>query len=201
MAANTNCPTLKDFIIGDSCSENFGGMGTTVYVFKRKDLVANAFTLAKVDGVTQAATYTLAASPFGSDGKLWKFECKRESQEVKGESQGYRKGFIITATFVIEAVSEDASVIARALNTGDLGFILLDSNGKYQLLYDDTQRCEIESGGLTTDTGAAATDDRQMTVNVKLGPVSYPNLFLSAAKADLEKLVKETNSSSTTTTS
>lgn len=191
MAANTNCPTLKDFIIGDSCSENFGGMGTTVYVFKRKDLVADAFTLATVDNVTKEATYTLKASPFVTGGRLWKFECKRESQEVKGESQGYRKGFIITATFIIETVSEDSSVIARALNTGDLGFILLDSNGKYQLLFDNTQRCEIESGGLTTDTGAAATDDRQMTVNVKLGPVAHPNYFLNAAKADLDNLAKD----------
>ena len=187
MAANGNCPTLKDFILGDDCSENFGGMATTVYVFKRKDLAASG--LALVSG--KEATYKLAATPFESGGRLWKFECKRESQEVKGESQGYRKGFIITATFIIETVSEDSSVIARALNTGDLGFILLDSNGKYQLLFDDTQRCEIESGGLTTDTGAAATDDRQMTVNVKLGPVAHPNYFLNAAKADLDNLAKD----------
>jgi len=195
-----NCPTLKDFIIADSCSENFGGMGTTVYVFKRSELNDNAFTLETVDNVTKEATYTLDASPFNSDGKLWKFECKRESQEVKGESQGFRKGFIITATFIIETVSEDSSVIARALNTGDLGFILLDSDGKFQLLFDKTQRCEIESGGLTTDTGATATDDRQMTVNVKLGPVSYPNLFLNETKAELDRLAQVTKSSSTTVT-
>lgn len=187
MAANANCPTLKDFILGDDCSENFGGMATTVYVFKRKDLAASG--LALVSG--KEATYKLAATPFESGGRLWKFECKRESQQVQGESQGFRKGFIITMTFVIEAVNEKASEIARALNTGDLGFFILDNNGTCQVLYDTNQRCEIESGGLTTDTGAAATDDRQMTVNVKLGPVAHPNYFLDDTKATLDGWCKD----------
>ena len=189
--ANTNCPTLKDFLLGDDCSENFGGMGTTVYVFKRKDLVSGALELVKVDNVTQEATYKFKDNPIVVGGRIWKFECKRESQQVKGESQGFRKGFIITATFVIEAVNEKSSEIARALNTGDLGFIILDNNGTCQLIFDDTQRCEIESGGLTTDTGAAATDNRVMTVNVKLGPVAHPNYFLSATKAQLDALMTE----------
>lgn len=187
MAANTNCPTLKDFILADDCSENFGGMATTVYVFKRKDLAAGGLTLES----NSEATYKFSATPFVSGGRLWKFDCKRESQQVQGESQGYRKGFIITMNFVIEAVSEKASEIARALNTGDLGFIVLDNDGKCQILYDTNQRCEIESGGLTTDTGAAASDDRQMTVAVKLGPVAHPNYFLNATKADLEALMTE----------
>ena len=164
MAANTNCPTLKDFILADDCSENFGGMATTVYVFKRKDLAAGGLTLES----NSEATYKFSATPFVSGGRLWKFDCKRESQQVQGESQ-----------------------IARALNTGDLGFIVLDNDGKCQILYDTNQRCEIESGGLTTDTGAAASDDRQMTVAVKLGPVAHPNYFLNATKADLEALMTE----------
>lgn len=192
MAANANCPTLKDFILADDCSENFGGMATTVYVFKRKDLAANGLAL----DTGKEATYKFASKPFVAGGRLWKFECKRESQQAKGESQGYRKGFIITMTFVIEAVNEKSSEIARALNTGDLGFIILDNDGTCQLLYHDTQRCEIESGGLTTDTGAAATDDRVMTVNVKLGPVAHPNYFLNATKAQLDALMTEATASS-----
>ena len=187
MAANSNCPTLKDFILADDCSENFGGMATTVYAFKRKDLTANGLAL----DTGKEATYKFAEKPFVLGGRLWKFECKRESQQVQGESQGFRKGFIITMNFVIEAVNEKASEIARALNTGDLGFIILDNDGTCQLLYHDTQKCQIESGGLTTDTGQAASDDRQMSVSIKLGPVAHPNYFLNATRAQLDALMTE----------
>ena len=180
--ANANCPTLGEFLLSDDCSENFGGMATTVYVFKRKDLASNG--LAKASN--KVATYKFASKPFIGGGRLWKFECKRESQNVQGSSQGFRKGFIITATFVIEAVNEDTAELARALNTGDLGFIFVDSDGKFQIIYDTDKRCEIDSDGLTTDTGTAASDDRQMSVSVKLGPVSCPNYFLDNTKAELE---------------
>lgn len=191
---NTNCPTLKDFILADDCSENFGGMGTTVYVFKRKDLAKSA--LALVSG--KEATYQFSTNPIVAGGRLWKFECKRESQQAKGESQGPRKGFIISVTFVIDAVNEKTAGIAKALNNGDLGFVILDNDSSTaQLLFHESRRCEIDSGGLTTDTGAAASDDRQMSVTVTLGPVSYPNYFLQASstetslKDELDGMMKE----------
>ena len=182
-----NCPTLQHYIAGEQCMENLAGMGEVVYAFERKDVGASDLTRTN-------ETYTLAARP---SFKLYKFECKRESQQIQGESQGPRKGFIITSNFVIEAVDAVSSRIARALNNLDLGFII-PGDGEYQILYDPNKKCQIESGGLTSDTGAAAGDDRQTAVSVKLGPVPYPNLFLdiTAVTGGLDSLLASSSSSS-----
>jgi hypothetical protein len=74
-------------------------------------------------------------------------------------------------------VSATTARIARALNNLDLGFII-PGDGECQILYDANKKCQIQSGGLTSDTGAAAADDRQTNVAVTLGPVAYPNLFV-----------------------
>ena len=46
------------------------------------------------------------------------------------------------------------------------------------------KKVRIDQGGATTDTGAAASDDRISTVNFILGPVKYPNLFVTAPSAE-----------------
>jgi len=163
-----NCPTLEHHLAGEQCTENLAGMGEVVYAFERNKLTK---ALERSN-----ETYTIDTTDTGF--KLYKFECKRESQQIQGESQGPRKGYVITGNFVLESVSAATSRIARALNNLDLGFII-PGDGECQILYDANKKCQIESGGLTTDTGAAAADDRQTTVAVKLGPVPYPNLFVT----------------------
>jgi len=165
--ANVNCPALEHNIAGDQCLENLAGMGEVVYAFERNKLTK---PLTRTN-----ETYTIDTTDTGF--KLYKFECKRESQQIQGESQGPRKGFIITGNFVLESVNASTARIARALNNLDLGFII-PGDGECQILYDANKKCQIQSGGLTSDTGAAAADDRQTSVAVTLGPVAYPNLFV-----------------------
>lgn len=173
MPNTSQCANLEDYLVGEQCTENFAGMSETVYVFERNKLNAGALTASN-------ETYTMSAKPFKTGGRLYKFECKRESQQIQGESQGQRRGFVVTHNFVLEAVDAATARIARALNNLDLGYIMVGSGGEIQILYDPYRKCQIESGGLTTDTGVAASDDRQTSVAVKLGPISYPNLFLNA---------------------
>lgn len=164
-----NCPTLMDYIAAEECMENLAGLGEVVYIGLRGDLTTPL-----------SATDNLYATPAFKDGKgLYKFDLKEEAQKIAGESQGKRKGYNITGTMVFDGVDARVSKILRALNNLDWFAIFPDPSGDAQILYDPNKKVRIESGGATTDTGAAASDDRISTVNFILGPVKYPNLFVT----------------------
>jgi len=168
------CPTLQNYLAADECMENLAGLGEVVYVGLREDLSAPL-----------AATDNTYATPAFKDTKgLYKFELKEESQKVAGESQGKRKGFNITGTMVFDGVDPRVSKLMRTLNNRDWFAIFPDPSGDAQILYDPNKKIRIDSGGATTDTGAAAGDDRISTVNFILGPVKYPNLFVTAPTAE-----------------
>ena len=168
-----NCPTLMDYIAAEECMENLAGLGEVVYIGLRGDLTAPL-----------SATDNLYATPAFKDGKgLYKFDLKEEAQKIAGESQGKRKGYNITGTMVFDGVDAKVSKILRALNNLDWFAIFPDPSGDAQILYDPNKKVRIESGGATTDTGAASSDERVSTVNFILGPVKYPNLFVTAPQS------------------
>ena len=165
-----NCPALDNYLAAEECLENLAGLGEVVYVGLRGDLKN-----------PMSATDNTYATPEFKDGKgLYKFDLKEEAQKVAGESQGKRKGFNITGTIVFDGVDPRVSKLMRALNNLDWFAIFPDPSGDAQILYDPNKKVRIDSGGATTDTGAAAGDDRISTVNFILGPVKYPNLFVTA---------------------
>jgi hypothetical protein len=162
-----------DYIAAEECMENLAGLGEVVYIGLRADLMAPL-----------SATDNVYSTPTFKDGKgLFKFELKEEAQKIAGESQGKRKGYNITGTMVFDGVDAKVSKILRALNNLDWFAIFPDPSGDAQILYDPNKKVRIESGGATTDTGAAASDDRISTVNFILGPVAYPNLFVTAPQS------------------
>ena len=167
------CPTLNHYLAADECLENLAGLGEVVYIGLKEDLdTTNPMT---------ATDNTYSAPKFKGSGQgLYKFELKEESQKIASESQGKRKGFNITGTMVFDGVDPRVSKLMRALNNLDWFAIFPDPSGDAQILYDPNKKIRIDSGGATTDTGAAASDDRVSTVNFILGPVKYPNLFVAA---------------------
>lgn len=167
-----NCPTLNNYLAGEECLENLAGMGEVAYIGLRSDLEAPL--------VASDNTYTFdAATALKSGKKLVKVELKEESQKIAGESQGKRKGFKLTGTLVFDAVNATVSKLARALNNLDIFVVIPESDGDAQILYDPNKKVRIDQGGLTSDTGAAAGDDRITTAALSLGPVKYPNLFVN----------------------
>ena len=183
--SQVNCPTLMNYSAAEECLENLAGLGEVVYIGLRGDLTAPL-----------TATDNLYSTPAFKDGKgLYKFDLKEEAQKVAGESQGKRKGYNITGTMVFDGVDKKVSKILRALNNLDWFAIFPDPSGDAQILYDANKKVRIESGGATTDTGAAASDDRISTVNFILGPVKYPNLFVTAPQAGWDTLLESSASS------
>lgn len=170
MAQNSiPCPTLENILEGESCYENFAGTSSVVYVGIKADL---ASPMEREDNVY--------STPVFKSGKgLYRFDCKDEAQKMAYKNLGYRNGFEITGTFVLEEVSKLTSRVGRALNNLSLFYIMPDSNGDTLIMYDPIKKCKIGDGDMTGDTGAAPSDDRVTTVNVKLSPAPYGHLYVT----------------------
>lgn len=174
------CPTLLDVLSSEDCMENLAGLGTDVYVGLKEDLTA-PLTLTDNEYNTPA---------FKSGTGLYKVQCKEDSQQIQGSSLGRRKGFELTCNFVIESVNKLSSKLGRALNNLDILIIAVEPDGSgSQIMYDPNRKVTFDNGGIASDTGAASSDDRQMTCAAKLSPVKYPNLFVTAPTEGWDSLL------------
>jgi len=173
---------MESYIVGSQCTENMAGMGEVIYVFDRSKEDKSKIT-------RNNETYTLGEGWLGT-GVLYKFECKRDSQQIQGEGQGDNAGYIITMNAVLKAVNKRTARVLRTIQNRDLCYIIPDGD-EVQILYDANKKVYCENGNLTTDTGAAAGDDRQSAIQVHLGPVAFPNLFLdiTALEGGLDSLL------------
>jgi hypothetical protein len=172
-----NCPTLFSILAENECEENLAGLGEVCYIGLKSDL-KKPMEFTKVAG-RETCIYSTPEFKDGTN-RLCRVDLKEESQKISSESQGKRKGFNLTGTMVFDAVNKQVSKLARSLNNLDWFAIFPDPSGKAQILYDANKKIRIESGGLTSDTGQKASDDRITTINFVLGPVKYPNLFVTA---------------------
>ena len=174
MANTATCPTLGGWNDSEQCLENLAGMTEVMYVFEIGDL---ASPLEATDN-----TYKIGKDSFKQGKGLKKYDLKEESQKAASEGQGKRKGFNITFTTVIDAVNKALGKESRALNNLNLGIILPDSNGEAQILYDPYKK--VHATTFTSDTGAAASDDRVTTIEWQVGPVKYNALYVDLTTGD-----------------
>ncbi len=167
MAQNT-CPQLVDILNSEQCLENLAGLGTDIYIGLKSELSAPL-----------TATENSYSTPVFTSGKgLYKVQCKEDSQQIQGSSLGYRKGYELTCTFIVDSVNPAAGKLARAINNQDI-FIVAKDNDLSQIIYDPTRKVKFDSGSIKTDTGQKAEDDRTTTYEAKLSPVLYPNLYVT----------------------
>ena len=177
MATKIECPTLEHVLNADQCGENLAGLGQVVYVALKDDL---ASPMVATDNVYSAPT-------FKSGKGLFKIECADETQGITGGSLGYRKGFKQTLEFAIDAVNKIIAKTGRALNNLDLFFIVPDGE-EFQIMYDPNRKCKADADGIQSNTGKAASDERQTTCSFTLSPVKYPNYFVTIE--DIEALLE-----------
>lgn len=169
MAVTVQCPTMGDILAGNQCLENFAGLGSTVYVGLKEDLTE---PMKLTDGV-------YSTPKFKSGKGLYRFDCKDDAQQIQGSSLKNNKGFELTGHFVIDAVSQLTAKYSRSVNNLKLFFIFLDGEEDSQILYDPTRNVRFDDGGIKSDTGKEAKDERTTTFECKLGPVRYDHLYVT----------------------
>lgn len=161
------CPTLSDLLAKNQCVENFAGLGTNVYIGIKSDLTA---PMTMTDGEYSTPT-------FQSGKGLYKLECKENTVGIKGSSLGRRKGFSLETAFTLESVDKETAKVARAINNLDI-FVICEDNGVSQIMYSPQYKVTADSGGIASDTGQKADDDRQITFTLKLEPVTFCNEYV-----------------------
>lgn len=172
MSETVQCPTLKDFTNATQCVENFAGLGTTIYAFDKNDLNS---VLTQTDGEYSTPTF--------SSGKgLVKIDCKEDTVGIKGSSLGKKKGFSLELSFTLDTVNKDAAALLRAMNNIDIAFIVKDGDVS-QIMYSPNYKAVADSGGIASDTGQKADDERQTTVTFKLQPVKFINEYVKEPTA------------------
>ena len=167
------CPELVDILNDDECLENLAGLGTDIYIGLKSELKKPL-----------TATENTYSTPEFETGKgLYKVQCKDDAQQIQGSSLGYRKGYELTCTFVVDSVNPAAGKLARAINNRDI-FIIAKDDDVSQIIYDPHRKVKFDSGSITTDTGTTPDSDRQTSYAAKLSPVYYPNLYVQEPAED-----------------
>lgn len=174
------CPTLSNMLMAEQCQEQNPGLGYEVYVGVKSDLKA-PLTLAE-DGSPVYSTPELKTGKY-----LIKFECKDESQQITGSSQGKRKRFKLTFNHILEAVDKQTAMNARALNNLNI-FIIVRDGDDYQIMYDPAKNVIFDADGISTDTGTTSSDDRVTKLAAVLNGAKWPNLWVTPPEGGFDSL-------------
>lgn len=177
------CPNLSDWIKSDNCLENFAGLGTDLYVFLKADLAAPL-------SIAEGAENEYGTPEFKAGKRLYKIQCKEESVQHTDSSLKKRGGFKQELKFIVDSDNADSARLNRALNNNEVGFIFID-NGVSYIVYDPNRDGKFDSDGISGDTGAAATDDRQTSYTYVLQPTLYGKYLVTAPAAGWDSLCAE----------
>ena len=164
-----NCEELLEYIAAAQCSENYAGIGSRVYMGLRSDLSAPLTeTGPNWSGLT-----------FKAGKGLYRLDCREEVNNIVGSSSNQNKGFTQTLNFTLDAVSPTTARVARVLNNRKDLFFCVEDGDEIQIMYHPTNKIQVDSGGIETNTGAAAEDDRGVTCAIQLKKCKYPNNYLT----------------------
>lgn len=178
------CPEFVDALDTNNCLENYAGLGSDIYVGVKGDL---ATPMTMTDG-------TYSTPTFKSGKGLYKVQCADDKEQIKGSSLGYKKGFELTCNFAYDAVNAFSQKLSRAFNNNKIFIIAIDGD-KSQIMYDPNRNVKFDNGGIASDTGAAAADDRQTTYECKLSPVLYDHLYVTAPVGGWDSLLASAQTS------
>ena len=160
-----------DVTSGASCTENFSGVGMTLYVFNANDLeVAPDYN--EEGGEDGVPGYTTASFDLKKGAGAYHINLKRQSGKVTSTSTPDGGGFVNTFTGVVAANMEKMSLLARTLNnSNEWGAMIGDGKGGYYVLYDPTFGISFTIEG---DTGDTPESDHGFTITIAAGPMLYP---------------------------
>ncbi len=175
-----------DVISGTSCTENFSGVGMTLYIF-------NANDLEKAPDYDEAkAGFTAESFQFKDGTGAYKVVLKRQSGKVTSTSTPNGGGFVNTFTGVVASNMDQMSLLARTLNNNPEWGAMVgcgqDSEGAsmYYVIYDPTFGISFN---MESDSGDTPESDHGHTITISAGPMVYPMAKWTGAltiKSDLK---------------
>lgn len=148
-----------------TCTENFSGVGTRLFLFLPEDLEAAP----QYD--EQAAEYTTDSFTFKTGKGAWEIHLKPKSGKVTSTSNANGGGFSNVFTGVVAKNMHDMSFLARILNNRNFGAMVKADDESYYVLYSATFDNEFS---LESDTGDTPDSDHGHTLTITCSPMYYP---------------------------
>lgn len=176
-----------DVISGTSCTENFSGVGMTLYLFKKSDLKTPELQYSE-----DIAGYDTTAFEFNEGAGAYEVTLKRQSGKVTSTSTPNGGGFVNTFTGVVAANMDQMSLLARTLNNNPEWGAMVgcgqdkDGASMYYVIYDPTFGISFN---MESDTGDTPESDHGHTITISAGPMVYPMAKWTGAltvKSELE---------------
>lgn len=160
------CSSLAHLVPSTGCIEQFSGVESTIYVFRKSDLTS--------EPILDTATGAYSALVFKEGAGAYKLVCKDDSNKVDSKSSKFKNGFEVTMTAVVDRFDAEASLDTRAINNEEVGFIVPDDT-KNILVYNPNRRLQITTAGTT---GAKADDERTTTITAVMSKsrFQYPTV-------------------------
>ena len=160
-----SCDKLMNVKAGASCTENFSGVGSKLYLFL-PELMDATPTISDT-----AAEYEASSFDFTLGTNIWEVHLKAKSGKITSSSNPNGGGFSNVFTGVVAKNMHDMSFLARILNNRNFGALVADGSGNYYVLYSPDFETEFS---LESDTGDTPDSDHGHTLTITSSPMLYP---------------------------
>lgn len=158
---------LKDIAqAAAGCSEQYAGLGNTVYVALPEDLEAKP----EYEETGEAAFATTAFT-FAATKGAYKIRCKKQTVQITSTANEGARGYNVQLMFTVDKDVMNAAQVFRVLkNKGDAIFFVQNPAGGYYVVYDPDFGTELVNN---YDTGTTPDSDMGHTVTVTCNPCPF----------------------------
>lgn len=148
------------------CSEQYAGLGNTVYVALPEDLTAKPAY--EEDG---QAAFASTAFAFKEGKGAYKIRCKKQTVQITSTANEGARGYSVQLMFTVDKDVMNAAQVFRVLkNKGDAIFLVQNPAGGYYVVYDPDFGTELVNN---YDTGTTPDSDMGHTVTVTCNPCPF----------------------------
>lgn len=162
---SANCQFINVGAVSE-CTENYSGIGTSVYVFSGDALAEVEASPEYEDGKAEYTDYSF------HNVTVNRIVIKSQSGKITHTSNPNAGGFLNIFTGIVANDMEKMSLMARTMNNlTNWGLLVPDGGGKMYVIYAKDFDLKFELSG---DTGDTPDSDHGHTLTVTAGPCRYP---------------------------
>lgn len=164
--AELSCDLMDIAQAAAGCSEQYAGLGNTVYVALPEDLTAKPAY--EEDG---QAAFASTAFTFNEGKGAYKIRCKKQTVQITSTANEGARGYSVQLMFTVDKDVMNAAQVFRILkNKGDAIFFVQNPAGGYYVVYDPDFGTELVNN---YDTGTTPDSDMGHTVTVTCNPCPF----------------------------
>lgn len=164
--AELSCNLMDIAQASAGCSEQYAGLGNTVYVVLPEDLSAKP----EYDETGKAA-FSTSAFTFSEGKGAYKIRCKKQTVQITATANEGARGYNVQLMFTVDKDVKNAAQVFRVLkNKGDAIFLVENPAGGFYVVYDPDFGTELVNN---YDTGTTPDSDMGHSVTVTCNPCPF----------------------------